>query len=230
MKKIINITNIFLFLIIVSLIYHIGRQTNNTYKAVITNDLKSINTTKLNVVSPTNKGTEKETSDKEEVKTDDSPKIEINTKKEVTTDNSKEIAQKNVIPKTSENDNEIRVGTVLTGNMTAYGRDCCSSDVEQQGKTSSGYNLRINGNTYHDKQYGELRILASDKSFPLYSVIKITDPKDGIYNAIVLDRAGSNIGINKKYLFDLVVESQEYARLSYGIHSNVKFEVLRLGK
>ena len=85
MKKIINITNIFLFLIIVSLIYHIGRQTNNTYKAVITNDLKSINTTKLNVVTPTNKGTEKETSDKEEVKTDDSPKIEINTKKEVTT-------------------------------------------------------------------------------------------------------------------------------------------------
>ena len=114
--------------------------------------------------------------------------------------------------------------------MTAYGRDCCSSDVELQGKTSSGYNLRINGKTYHDKQYGELRILASDKSFPLYSVIKITDPKDGIYNAIVLDRAGSNIGINKKYLFDLVVESQEYARLNYGIHSNVKFEVLRLGK
>ena len=136
MKKIINITNIFLFLIIVSLIYH------------------------------------------------DSPKIEINTKKEVTTDNSKEIVQENVIPKTSENDNEIRVGTVLTGNMTAYGRDCCSSDVEQQGKTSSGYNLRINGKTYHDKQYGELRILASDK----------------------------------------------YARLNYGIHSNVKFEVLRLGK
>lgn len=148
----------------------------------------------------------------------------------ISTDNSKEIVQENVIPKTSENDNEIRVGTVLTGNMTAYGRDCCSSDVEQQGKTSSGYNLRINGKTYHDKQYGELRILASDKSFPLYSVIKITDHKDGIYNAIVLDRAGSNIGINKKYLFDLVVESQEYARLNYGIHSNVKFEVLRLGK
>ncbi len=35
---------------------------------------------------------------------------------------------------------------------------------------------------------------------------------------------------SKKYLFDLVVESQEYARLNYGIHSNVKFEVLRLGK
>ena len=74
MKKIINITNIFLFLIIVSLIYHIGRQTNNTYTAVITNDLKSINTTKLNVVTPTDKDTEKVTSDEEEVKTDDSPK------------------------------------------------------------------------------------------------------------------------------------------------------------
>lgn len=84
MKKIINITNIFLFLIIVSLIYHIGRQTNNTYKAVITNDLKSINTTKLNVVTPTDKDTEKVTADEEKVKTDDSPKIEINTKKEVT--------------------------------------------------------------------------------------------------------------------------------------------------
>lgn len=132
-----------------------------------------------------------------------------------------------VIIKPSE---QVFVGAVLNGNMSAYGRDCCSSDPEKQGITASGYNIKTSGMYYNDATYGKVRILASDKNFPLYSVIKINDPIDGEYKAIVLDRGDKNIGIDRRFMFDLVVESQEWAKLYYGVHKNISFEILRLGK
>ena len=45
--------------------------------------------------------------------------------------------------------------------------------------------------------------------------------------AIVLDRGGS-IGIGKKFLFDLLYESEKEA-YKYGVSYNTKFEILRNG-
>ena len=123
------------------------------------------------------------------------------------------------------------VGYQFSGNMSAYGRDCCSEDVSKKGITASGFNIYLNGMYYHDSQYGKVRIIAANRNdFYLYSVVNISDPIDGIYKAIVLDRGDSNIGIGRKFVFDLVVESQSFARTSYGVHKNVSFEVLRIGK
>lgn len=125
---------------------------------------------------------------------------------------------------------KVFVGSKISGNMSAYGRDCCSIDPNRQGITASGYNIKISGMYYPDATYGRVRILASDKNFPLYSIIKINDPIDGEYKAIILDRGDKNIGIDRKFMFDLVVESQEWARLYYGVHKNINFEILRIGK
>lgn len=132
-----------------------------------------------------------------------------------------------VIIKPSE---KVYLGSILTGSMSAYGRDCCSSDPEKQGLTASGYNIKKSGMYYNDVTYGKVRILASDRNFPLYSIIKVNDPIDGEYRAIVLDRGDNNIGIDRRFMFDLVVESQEWARLNYGVHRNISFEILRIGK
>lgn len=125
---------------------------------------------------------------------------------------------------------KVFVGSKLSGSMSAYGRDCCSADPNKQGFTASGYNIKISGMYYPDATYGRVRILASDKNFPLYSIIKVNDPIDGEYKAIILDRGDKNIGIDRKFMFDLVVESQEWARLYYGVHKNINFEILRIGK
>jgi hypothetical protein len=123
----------------------------------------------------------------------------------------------------------VYVGLKFTGSMTAYGKDCCGSDPARQGITSSGYDLK-QSLTYNDPTYGSVRIVASDKNFKLYSIIQVNDPIDGSYKAIVLDRAGSVIGLNKTKKFDLAVESEAYAASSYGVHKNVSFEVLRVGR
>ena len=123
----------------------------------------------------------------------------------------------------------VYVGLKFSGSMTAYGKDCCGSDPARQGITSSGYDLKQRL-TYNDSTYGSVRIVASDKNFKLYSIIQVNDPIDGSYKAIVLDRAGSVIGINKTKKFDLAVESEAYAASSYGVHKNVSFEVLRVGR
>lgn len=127
---------------------------------------------------------------------------------------------------------KVYVGSKLNGSMSAYGRDCCSSDPNKQGHTASGYNIKLSGMYYNDAEYGRVRILAADKNFKLYSIIKVNDPLDGEYKAIILDRGDSNIGIaeDRLYIFDLVVESQEWARRKYGVHENVEFEILRIGQ
>ena len=48
--------------------------------------------------------------------------------------------------------------------------------------------------------------------------------------AIVLDRAGRKIGLNEAKKFDLAVESESFASSNYGIHSNIVFEVIRVGR
>ena len=110
------------------------------------------------------------------------------------------------------------------GRMSAYGPDCAGCG----GKVGAGQ-VVTNGNIYYyDKVYGQLRIVAGDKKFPYGAVIRVLNSKykDPFY-AIVLDR-GSDIGIGRRFTFDLLFPSEREANL-FGTSYNVTFEVVRYG-
>ena len=109
----------------------------------------------------------------------------------------------------------------MIGSMSGYGPDCRGCT----GFTSSGYNIN-NGIYYFDKTYGEVRILAADRSLKLGSIVRIKE-SNGEIIGIVLDR-GSAIGIGKTYLFDLLFVSENEA-YQYGVSNDVVFEILRYG-
>ena len=211
-----------------------------TYKAEILKYTKSLNTSLMNSI----KIEKVEEEDKEEPVSETIEKQEEKVVKEQTKEVKKTTEKKETIvekqetkpastiietPKEEIKTGEIEsvyVGLRFQGSMSAYGRDCCGSNP---GMTSSGFDLKTSL-YYYDNTYGNLRVLASDRNFKLYSIIKVSDPIDGEYNAIVLDRAGSVIGLNKTKKFDLAVESESFAAGSYGIHKNITFEVLRVGR
>lgn len=112
--------------------------------------------------------------------------------------------------------------STLNGSLAAYGTDCkgCST------KTSSGYDIS-KSIYYEDQKYGKIRILAGDKSYPYGTIVNVKIDSSTQIKGIVLDR-GSDIGIGKKFQFDLLFESQKQA-YSFGSKKNVTFEILRLG-
>jgi len=108
-----------------------------------------------------------------------------------------------------------------TGVLTGYGPDC----VGCSGITASGYNVK-NTITYTDSEFGEIRILAADRQFELYSIVRISNvPGMEPIVAIVLDR-GSNVGFGRGTLFDLLYSSES---TSLQKTEGVTFEILRRG-
>ena len=217
-----------------SFIYVSYKSDKNRFYNTIKTDVITLNTALLNNTYIENVETEEEpkkeenSSNKEIVvnKPNENKKIESNTQIIEPASTTVENEQPPVQPQTLDG---VYVGLKFTGSITAYGKDCCGSDPSRWGITASGYDLK-QSLTYNDSTYGNVRIVASDKNFKLYSIIQINDPIDGSYKAIVLDRAGSVIGLNKTKKFDLAVESEAYAASSYGVHKNVSFEVLRVGR
>lgn len=144
-------------------------------------------------------------------------KIEI--KKEPVKENIKEEQQ---IIKLEE-----KVIEKLVGSLAGYGPDCagCTSF-----KTASGRYIGEGKIYYEDKEFGKLRILAGDKSYPFGTVVKMTNTKyadnSPIYG-VVLDRGGG-VGKDKTFLFDLLFETEKQASQA-GSRKNVTFEILRLG-
>lgn len=109
-----------------------------------------------------------------------------------------------------------------TGSLTGYGPDC----VGCSGKTASGYNVS-NTSTYTDEEYGEVRIVAADKSIPFYTIVRISNvPDTDPIIAIVLDTGGA-VGFGKHTLFDLLFPSEAVAMHKV---DNVNFEILRDGR
>lgn len=109
------------------------------------------------------------------------------------------------------------------GKMSGYGPDC----VGCSGYLASGKYVGDGTTTYHDTTYGDVRIVAGDRSYPFGTIVRINNSKVGSFLAIVLDRGGS-IGIGKKFLFDLLYSSE--AEASYdGVSYQVTFEILRYG-
>lgn len=113
------------------------------------------------------------------------------------------------------------VKETLNGKMSAYGPDCSGCS----GYLGSGRYVGDGNIYYDDATYGRVRIVAGDSKYSYGTIVRIND-KTGQYLAIVLDRGGG-IGINKKYMFDLLFSSENEAS-NYGI-SNASFEILRYG-
>lgn len=127
-----------------------------------------------------------------------------------------------VVPLDDATSGEI-LNTVV-GNLTGYGANCygCS------GYTAAGHNLN-ESMYYDDNEFGTVRILAADPSFPFYSIFRISNvPGMDDFIGIVLDRGG-NVGFNRGTLFDLAFINEKDPGI-IGLTPNVKFEMLRNGK
>ena len=113
----------------------------------------------------------------------------------------------------------VTVGSTFTGTMSGYGADIGNY-------TASGHYI---GDSiyYSDSTYGNIRILAGDKSIPMGTVIEVSNSNAGSFIGIVLD-TGRNIGFGKIYDFDLLFETSREA-LNYGVSRNVSFKILRVG-
>lgn len=108
------------------------------------------------------------------------------------------------------------------GKLSRYGPDCylCTGYL--------AYGLYVGSDTiyYNDNYYGNVRILAGDKSYPFGTIVRVSYDMES-FLGIVLDRGGS-IGFNGKALFDLLYPN-EYLANKDGVNYNTKFEILRYG-
>ena len=118
--------------------------------------------------------------------------------------------------------NNYNVLAVYDGTVTAYGPDC----VGCSGKLGCPPHQDVrNGNIYYeDKDYGKIRILASDPLIPCGSVIKVSNYYNQEFYGIVLDRGSAIKGLT----MDLLYES-EMTTKNIGRQYNITFEIERWG-
>lgn len=112
----------------------------------------------------------------------------------------------------------------FSGSMTAYGPDCKGCG----GRTSCPPRQNLSGGNvyFKDKDYGVVRILATDASIPCGTMVKISNvsiTNTYIYG-VVLDRGSAIHG--KK--MDIMYESEKQA-MAFGRQYNVKYEIVRWG-
>lgn len=109
-----------------------------------------------------------------------------------------------------------------TGDLTGYGADCplCTGRLA----CMSSLDLSNGRNTYVDKTYGEIYIVASSKNLPCGTIIRFDSKRisEEPVIAIVLDRGvlGNDI--------DFLSPSEEYASKYIG-RSSITYDVLRFG-
>lgn len=173
-----------------------------------------------------------QTQDKVEDENDEDEKVEGDTTDEDETEeassNEKEEAkEEDVVEEVSAPTPDPQpVSDVLetqVGSLSGYGPDCRGCT----GFLSSGRDVR-NGNIYYqDSTYGQVRILAGDKSYSYGTIVRVKSSRLGTFLAIVLDRGGS-VGFGKSHLFDLLYSSSAEA-LANEVSYNTTFEILRYG-
>lgn len=158
--------------------------------------------------------------EKEEIKED--VKEEVN--EEPVVDTTPVVPETPITPSSSGLFYDREILNTVVGNLTGYGANCygCS------GYTAAGHNLN-QSMYYDDNEFGTVRILAADPSFPFYSIFRISNvPGMDDFIGIVLDRGG-NVGFNRGTLFDLAFIDEKDPGI-IGLTPNVKFEMLRNGR
>ena len=110
----------------------------------------------------------------------------------------------------------------FTGQLTGYAHDCplCGGTLA----CAPNYNVRDRRDYYPDKEYGNVKIVASSKNLSCGTIIRFNKPSissEPVF-AIVLDRGvpGNNL--------DLLVPTEEYA-IKYIGRSTVTYDVVRAG-
>ena len=158
----------------------------------------------------------------EEIVQIDEPKEEVKEVVEQPVEEpQKEEKEEPVVTSLSE---EREVLQTVVGTLTGYGPDC----VGCGGHTSTGFDL-TKTYYYEDSEFGTVRILAADPSFPFYSIFRVSNvPTMDDFIGIVLDRGG-NVGFGRGTLFDLAFESESSPDL-VPLTRNVTFELLRSGR
>lgn len=110
----------------------------------------------------------------------------------------------------------------FTGDLTGYAYNCplCSGKLACLPK----YNITDGTNTYTDKDYGRVYIVASSKNLPCGSIVTFDSKRisDSKVTAIVLDR-----GVTGNAL-DFLAPSESYATKYIG-RSSITYDVLRSG-
>ena len=124
------------------------------------------------------------------------------------------------------NKKNYKVLETLKGNITAYTAYCSGCG----GYTGSGQYIGGGNIFYEDKEFGTVRIVAGDSSYPYGTIVRIKGlyyfNQEDVY-AIILDRGGA-IGKNRWALFDLLFVSESNAN-DFGVQRNIECEILRLG-
>ena len=132
--------------------------------------------------------------------------------------------------KTAYNTNDIAkygptIKVQFMGTLTGYGPDC----VGCGGHVGCAPNPDVrNGNIYYiDKQYGKIRIVASDRSIPCGSIIRIDNYKfnnnEPLY-AITLDRGSAIVGMTMDLLYPSEADTEIIGR-----NYNIMFTIERWG-
>jgi len=108
------------------------------------------------------------------------------------------------------------------GDLTAYVADCplCSGRL-----ACTGYNALTNRTIYfNDKDYGNVRIVASSRSLPCGSIVRFNLPSvsNRPITAIVLDRGVLGTDL------DILMETREDALRKVG-RRQISYDILRLG-
>lgn len=104
------------------------------------------------------------------------------------------------------------------GVLTGYAANCplCGGTLG-----CTGQNVLDGTTTYQDKDYGNVKIVASSKSLPCGSIVNFSLNNENI-TAIVLDRGVTGTAL------DLLVESESYALSNVG-RKNISYQILRFG-
>lgn len=197
-------------------------ENNNLSKMADAVNVMFISDTADNVFLDDDEKDEEEKEDTPEETTQEQILEEFKEEEIVVEEPQEEIVQEETSNNYLEEEPTYNVLRTYTGALTGYGPDCygCS------GKTASGYDVR-NTSTYTDGEYGEVRIVAADKSIPFYTIVRISNiPDTDPIIAVVLDTGGA-VGFNKHTLFDLLFPSESVAMART---TNVKFEILRDGR
>ncbi len=108
------------------------------------------------------------------------------------------------------------------GTMTGYGPDCAGCS----GTTGCAPRQNVtNGNIYfNDNDYGNVRIVATDREIPCGSIVRISNYQKEPIMAIALDRGGAIKG----NIMDLLEASEQEAK-KVGRQRNIQFDIIRWG-
>ena len=157
--------------------------------------------------------------------TDEDEEIEV-VVEDVDRENSAKDEKEDIITEEVSSAPQETISDVLetqVGSLSGYGPDC----VGCSGFLASGIDVR-NGNIYYsDSTYGNVRILAGDRSYPYGTIVRVKGSRLSEFIGIVLDRGGA-VGFGKSHLFDLLYKSSAEA-LKNEVSYNTTFEILRYG-